>query len=95
MQNQNHLGTGAVVEIAAFAAAVANLGIVKSIQLVIEYSARSARGLDREVSMKASLEEMLIPEGWSTSKTFKMKRRTAHSGNIVPWNITMKKWILV
>ena len=92
MQNLNHSGTGAVADMIVSAAAVAKKGIVKQIQLGIEYSARSARRMACEQSTRASLEETLIPGGWSTSKTFKMRRKTVYSGNTVLWSIQMKKW---
>ena len=81
MPDQSHSETEAVEEETVFFAAVASQAVVKSTQLVIEYSAKPARGLDKMPSMKENLEGMPIPGGWNTSKISRTRKKTAHSGN--------------
>ena len=81
MPDRSHSETEAVEEKTAFVAAVASQAVVKSTQLVIEYSVKPARRLDIEPSMKENLDEMLIPKGWTTSKISRMRKKTAHFGN--------------
>ena len=81
MPDRSHSETEAVEEKTAFVAAVASQAVVKSTQLVIEYSAGPAKGLEYEPFMKENLEEMLIPGGWSTSKISRMRKKTVNSGN--------------
>ena len=80
-----------MVEKTVSAVTVANLEIVKSIQLAIGSSAKPARRMDSCQYMKVNQEEMPIPGGWSTSKIFGVKKRIARYGSIVLLNTTMKK----
>ena len=41
--------------------------------------------------MEVNQEGMPIPGGWSTSKTLRVRKRTAHCGSIVPLNTKIKK----
>ena len=81
MPDRSHSETEAVEEKTAFVAAVASQAVVKSTQLVIEYSAEPARGLDEMPSMKENLEGMPIPGGWSTRMILDIRMRKAHCGN--------------
>ena len=91
MPDQSHSETEAVEEKTVSVATVASQAVVKSTQLVIEYSAKPAKGLDKMPSTKENPEGMLIPGGWNTSRISRMRKKTAHSGNTALCNRTISK----
>ena len=71
MPDRSHSETEAVEEKTVFVAAVASQAVVKSTQLVIEYSAEPARGLDEMSSMK----ENLFPGAGTPARSPERERR--------------------